>query len=58
MEKSAREESCLNETFRALNMIHLTLLRYKIHGTDQDPLCEQQLDFIFCCFDYRWDGFQ
>lgn len=43
MEKSAREESCLtNETLRALNTIHLTLLRYKIHGTDQDPLCEQQ----------------
>lgn len=29
-------------------MLNLTLLRHKIHGTDQDPLCEQQqLDFIF-----------
>ena len=29
-------------------MFDLNLLRYKNHGTDQDPLCEQQqLDFIF-----------
>lgn len=29
-------------------MLNLTLLGHKIHGTDQDPLCEQQqLDFIF-----------
>lgn len=49
MENSAREESCLtSKTFRALNIINFTLLRYKIHGTDQDPLCKpQQLNFIF-----------
>jgi len=29
-------------------MFNLTLLKFKIHGTDQRPLCEQQqLDFIF-----------
>lgn len=49
IENSAREESCLtNKTFTALNIIYFTLLIYKIHGTDQDPLCKpQQLNFIF-----------
>lgn len=50
MEKSAREGDPFNKwnLHIALNMFNLTLLRDKVHGTDQDPLCEQQQwDFIF-----------